>query len=177
MSVEKNKKAVEITAENIAQILVGNKNLEDFNERGNAKPDFVKDEVYQLHAVVGLPLSGQKNPDGTDKKYPAFEIHKDNAFVGYLSFTSAQARRFIDVRMSKANKPYAKFEVMNRFNAPDGVTFGAESLLTLVGKSVRCALLLKTNKQPKFGSELRVGMTAENSDIFETVPLVLLELV
>jgi len=175
--VEKNKRAVEITAENIAQVLVGSKNLEDFNEKGNAKPEFVKDSVYQLHSVVGLPLSGQKNTNGTDKKYPAFEIHKDNVFVGYLSFTAAQARRFVDIRLSKVGNPYSKFEVMNRFNAPEGVTFGAESLLALAGKSVRCALLLKTNKQPKFGSELRIGMTPENSDIFETVPLVLLELV
>lgn len=177
MAIEKSKQAVEITPANVKTILVDNKNLVDFNSQGNPKPAFVVGSEYKLAKVVGLPLTGQKNSDGTTKMYPAFEVYKGTTFAGYISLTSIQARKFVDIRLSRANKPYAKFDVQNRFNAPEGIVFGIESLLKLVGKKVKCEKIDDTHKQPKFGAELTVGDTAENSDYFEVSPLTYLSLV
>lgn len=177
MAIEKSKQAVEITPANVKTILVDNKNLVDFNSQGNPKPAFVVGSEYKLAKVVGLPLTGQKNSDGTAKMYPAFEVYKGTAFAGYISLTSIQARKFVDIRLSRAEKPYAKFEVMNRFNAPEGIVYGIESLLALVGKKVKCTAIDATHKQPKFGATLEVGQTPENSDIFEAAPLTMLSLV
>ena len=177
MAIEKSKQAVEITPENVKTILVDNKNLDDFNSQGNPKPNFEVGKEYTLKTVVGLPLSGQKNSNGTQKLYPAFEVYKGKSFQGYMSITAIQARKFVDVRMSRANKPYAKFDVQNRFNAPENITYGVESLLKLVGKKIKCEKIDDTHKQPKFGIDLEIGMTESDSDVFEAMPLIYLSLV
>lgn len=171
--IEKSSKAVVINdANTFAERFSDRKSYDDFDSQGNASAVMVTGKSYMFGDAVELPLTGKT------VGYPAFEVYDlkangtKNNFIGYLSFTKAQARKFVSIATSNAGKLYAKFEVMNRFNAPEKVTYGTKSLFQFAGKKINCVDVIEGVKQPKYEADL----SAENVEM-DTVNLTILTLV
>lgn len=87
-------------------------------------------------AKITLKNAGFKK--STTAQFPVFEVYEGNKFMGYISFRKVQGLKYIEVRLSRDKKEYAKFQVMNLWDAPEGTTFGAESLKkALEGKKIQ----------------------------------------
>lgn len=94
----------------------------------------------------------------TTAQFPVFEVYKSKAanaqFLGYLSFRKVQALKYREILLSREEKPYAKFDVQNTWGAPEGTTYGAESLRKeLEGKTITITDAVD-QKIPKFGVDL-----------------------
>ena len=151
--IEKSAKAQVLTSETLVKFSTRS-SFEDFDSQGNASAIMEKGKQYTFGEAVELPLTGK------DVGYPAFEVYTLNSkgvkkdFIGYLSFTKAQARKFVEIATSNAGKLYAKFEILNRFNAPEKVTYGTKSMFQFVNKKINCVDIIESVKQPKFGADL-----------------------
>ena len=132
--MERKQNATVLTAENLATSGLKSGQITDFT----GKSDFIKLEKgkqYHLGDVVTIPYTIGENKG----VFAAFEIlSAKKEFLGYVSLNTIQARKFVDVRLSNEGKPYCKYEVQNKFNAPEGTTFGVSSLMKLSGAKVKC---------------------------------------
>ena len=86
--------------------------------------DFVtlkKGETVQLKNAVWKSTS--------TTTFPVFECYQGTKFVGYISFRKLQGLRYDGILTSKSKgTKYSKFTHLNRWGAPEGTTFGHESL-------------------------------------------------
>ena len=61
--------------------------------------------------------------------FPVFECYKGTQFLGYISFRKLQGLRYDGILVSKSKgTKYSKFTHLNKWGAPEGTTFGHESL-------------------------------------------------
>lgn len=61
--------------------------------------------------------------------FPVFECYQGTKFVGYISFRKLQGLRYDGILTSKTKgTKYSKFTHQNKWGAPEGTTFGHESL-------------------------------------------------
>ena len=61
--------------------------------------------------------------------FPVFECYKGTQFVGYISFRKLQGLRYDGILTSKSKgTKYSKFTHLNKWGAPEGTTYGQESL-------------------------------------------------
>ena len=61
--------------------------------------------------------------------FPVFECYQGTKFVGYISFRKLQGLRYDGILVSKSKgTKYSKFTHQNKWGAPEGTTFGHESL-------------------------------------------------
>lgn len=109
---------------------VNPKSLNDFDSRGDYYKPINNESFYTGEAQV------RKNNSGSSfGVFPCYSDSKRTKFVGYLSFRKLQGLRYDGIKVSKAKKRYASFEVMNRFIIDGTVRFGADSIAEKFSKS------------------------------------------
>ena len=98
----------------------GKTSVNDFT--GNS--DFV-----QLKAGESVTLKNAVWKSNGTISFPVFECYKGTQFVGYISFRKLQGLRYDGILVSKTKgSKYSKFTHLNKWGAPEGTTFGHESL-------------------------------------------------
>lgn len=106
--------------------------------------------------VVNLRNAGFKK--STSSQFPVMEVYKsaakNAAFLGYLSFRKLQGLRFADIKLSKEQKHYASFDVVNSWGAPEGTKFGAESIKKALENKTIIIKDAIDQQIPKFGADL-----------------------
>ena len=100
--------------------VAGKTSVNDFTGRS----DFV-----QLKAGESVTLKNAVWKSNGTISFPVFECYQGTKFVGYISFRKLQGLRYDGILTSKSKgSKYSKFTHQNKWGAPDGTTFGHESL-------------------------------------------------
>ena len=86
-------------------------------------------DFVQLKAGETVQLKNAVWKSTSTTTFPVFECYKGTQFVGYISFRKLQGLRYDGILTSKSKgTKYSKFTHLNRWGAPEGTTFGHESL-------------------------------------------------
>ena len=86
-------------------------------------------DFVQLKAGESVTLKNAVWKENGTIMFPVFECYKGTQFVGYISFRKLQGLRYDGILTSKSKgTKYSKFTHLNRWGAPEGTTFGHESL-------------------------------------------------
>jgi hypothetical protein len=133
--------------------LVSPKSLKDFDSKG----DYYTPKVGGKF-IVKNPLVRKmdiKNEKGEEMGFPIAECYEGNKYMGYMPIKKLQGRSYTGIKISKAGKPYASFEVKNEFCKNDTITLGVESLIKIVegGKKFTCTDM-QVEQIPAFGTDL-----------------------
>ena len=102
---------------------VNPKSLNDFDSRG----DYYK-PAKGVTFYTGKAQVRENNSGSSFGVFPCYSDSKRTKFVGYLSFRKLQGLRFDGIKLSKAKKRYAAFEVMNKFIIDGTVRLGADNI-------------------------------------------------
>ena len=83
----------------------------------------------QLKAGESVTLKNAVWKENGTISFPVFECYQGTKFVGYISFRKLQGLRYDGILVSKSKgTKYSKFSHQNKWGAPEGTTFGHESL-------------------------------------------------
>ena len=86
-------------------------------------------DFVQLKAGESVTLKNACWKNNGTISFPVFECYKGTQFVGYISFRKLQGLRYDGILVSKSKgTKYSKFTHLNKWGAPEGTTFGQESL-------------------------------------------------
>ena len=86
-------------------------------------------DFVQLKAGETVQLKNAGWKENGTVSFPVFECYKGTQFVGYISFRKLQGLRYDGILVSKTKgTKYSKFTHLNKWGAPEGTTFGHESL-------------------------------------------------
>lgn len=86
-------------------------------------------DFVQLKAGESVTLKNACWKSTSTTTFPVFECYKGTQFVGYISFRKLQGLRYDGILTSKSKgTKYSKFTHLNKWGAPEGTTFGQESL-------------------------------------------------
>lgn len=86
-------------------------------------------DFVQLKAGESVTLKNACWKSTSTTTFPVFECYKGTQFVGYISFRKLQGLRYDGILVSKTKgTKYSKFTHLNKWGAPEGTTFGHESL-------------------------------------------------
>ena len=86
-------------------------------------------DFVQLKAGDSVTLKNAVWKTNGTISFPVFECYQGTKFVGYISFRKLQGLRYDGILVSKSKgTKYSKFTHQNKWNAPEGTTYGHESL-------------------------------------------------
>ena len=86
-------------------------------------------DFVQLKAGESVTLKIAVWKENGTISFPVFECYQGAKFVGYISFRKLQGLRYDGILVSKTKgTKYSKFTHLNKWGAPEGTTFGHESL-------------------------------------------------
>ena len=86
-------------------------------------------DFVQLKAGESVTLKNAVWKSNGTITFPVFECYQGTKFVGYISFRKLQGLRYDGILVSKSKgTKYSKFSHQNKWGAPEGTTFGHESL-------------------------------------------------
>ena len=86
-------------------------------------------DFVQLKAGESVTLKNAVWKSTSTTTFPVFECYQGTKFVGYISFRKLQGLRYDGILTSKTKgTKYSKFTHQNKWGAPEGTTFGHESL-------------------------------------------------
>ena len=86
-------------------------------------------DFVQLKAGESVTLKNAVWKENGTISFPVFECYQGTKFVGYISFRKLQGLRYDGILVSKSKgTKYSKFSHQNKWGAPEGTTFGHESL-------------------------------------------------
>ena len=86
-------------------------------------------DFIQLKAGESVQLKNACWKENGTISFPVFECYQGTKFVGYISFRKLQGLRYDGILVSKSKgTKYSKFSHQNKWGAPEGTTFGHESL-------------------------------------------------
>ena len=86
-------------------------------------------DFIQLKAGETVTLKNACWKSTSTTTFPVFECYKGTQFVGYISFRKLQGLRYDGILVSKTKgTKYSKFSHLNKWGAPEGTTYGQESL-------------------------------------------------
>ena len=86
-------------------------------------------DFVQLKAGESVTLKNACWKSNGTISFPVFECYKGTQFTGYISFRKLQGLRYDGILVSKSKgTKYSKFTHLNKWGAPEGTTFGHESL-------------------------------------------------
>ena len=86
-------------------------------------------DFVQLKAGESVTLKNAVWKENGTIIFPVFECYQGAKFVGYISFRKLQGLRYDGILTSKSKgTKYSKFTHLNKWGAPEGTTFGHESL-------------------------------------------------
>ena len=86
-------------------------------------------DFVQLKAGESVVLKNAVWKENGTISFPVFECYQGAKFVGYISFRKLQGLRYDGILTSKSKgTKYSKFTHLNKWGAPEGTTFGHESL-------------------------------------------------
>ena len=86
-------------------------------------------DFVQLKAGESVTLKNAVWRSTSTATFPVFECYQGTKFVGYISFRKLQGLRYDGILTSKSKgTKYSKFTHLNRWGAPEGTTYGQESL-------------------------------------------------
>ena len=114
-----------------ANVMAWNEGLEAAKAAGKSSVvDFTgSTDFIQLKAGETVQLKNAVWKSTSTTTFPVFECYKGTQFVGYISFRKLQGLRYDGILTSKSKgTKYSKFTHLNKWGAPEGTTFGHESL-------------------------------------------------
>lgn len=86
-------------------------------------------DFVQLKAGESVTLKNAGWKSNGAISFPVFECYQGTKFVGYISFRKLQGLRYDGILVSKTKgTKYSKFTHLNKWGAPEGTTYGHESL-------------------------------------------------
>ena len=112
-------------------VLDWGKGLQDAKSAGKTSVnDFTgSSDFVQLKAGDSVTLKNAVWKTNGSITFPVFECYQGTKFVGYISFRKLQGLRYDGILVSKSKgTKYSKFSHQNKWGAPEGTTFGHESL-------------------------------------------------
>ena len=112
-------------------VLDWGKGLSDAKAAGKTSVnDFTgSSDFVQLKAGDSVQLKNAVWKSNGTISFPVFECYQGTKFVGYISFRKLQGLRYDGILVSKSKgTKYSKFSHQNKWGAPEGTTFGHESL-------------------------------------------------
>ena len=112
-------------------VLDWGKGLSDAKASGKTSVnDFTgSSDFVQLKAGDSVQLKNAVWKSNGSITFPVFECYKGTKFIGYISFRKLQGLRYDGILVSKTKgSKYSKFTHLNKWGAPEGTTYGHESL-------------------------------------------------
>jgi len=159
---------IEVTLENLESVLKNRKNSDDFNANGNGAK-LEKGKKYLVNRSRVKP-STIKNGEVETKveflEYFFIDVETGLQVSGSISYNRIKCPKFVEVKKSERTKNnYSKFEMLNSFGAPDGVSYGEVNLTkAILSKTLLCTEIIE-DKHPAFDATLIEGKTPKEMEV------------